>query len=392
MIQINKKSIKDYKKLIDKRVKYNKKKSLNVQEIDFQQMKYADSIISQEIGSGERITLNKMTFRNCRFNECTFEHITFSHCTFINCDFISCDFKNTHFVECSIIPGTYLPYINVIKEKQLEYYISLACYFDDTKFNYVTFERCSMTGAVFNRSSILQVNFDNSDMECTFFYSCAFSCRFINSKLDGATFLETDFFLVKFDEYDNSGFDRNTIFHCSDVRTEPKSDKSRRFYGHRSYTYLQISDIFQRSGLADLYGEYYYLAKKYEQKSLTKISAVSSLLTDILCGYGERPSHTFFFILGNILLFGLFYLFSGFAHDSDLINTSVVRSVWPNITEVLKLFCQSVFFSVTTFSTVGYGNYVPVGGISSTLAAIQMLMGVSLTALWTGCIFRKISR
>lgn len=39
-----------------------------------------------------------------------------------------------------------------------------------------------------------------------------------------------------------------------------------------------------------------------------------------------------------------------------------------------------------------YGNYVPLGAYSSLLAAVHMFMVVGLCALWTGCIFRKLSR
>ena len=61
----------------------------------------------------------------------------------------------------------------------------------------------------------------------------------------------------------------------------------------------------------------------------------------------------------------------------------------------IKVICdygKCLFFSITTFSTVGYGNYVPLGICSMFVSGLHMFVGVSLCALWTGCIFRKISR
>lgn len=112
----------------------------------------------------------------------------------------------------------------------------------------------------------------------------------------------------------------------------------------------------------------------------------------ILCGYGERPLFTMVSMIVSILVFALIYMFTGFSTGNQQIFLNTVIEAWPHLTQILKYYGHSVFFSVTTFSTVGYGNYVPVGEISSCLAAVQMIIGISLSALWTGCVFRKIAR
>lgn len=393
-LPINNKKIKEVKKLICQRADYSKKKSLKEQVLNIDQRHYHNCLFSAN--KIDNTVIHKTAFSECQFNNYEFYGVTFDECTFVSCDFISCSFLNCRFFKCTFIMGISLKDYKEISEQQYSF-IKYACCFGNTNFAASSFSHCNMKWTVFNQGTFLDVAFDNSNMIFNLFSECSLTCRFINSRLDGAVFLETKVLSIRLEEYDKYGFDRNTIFHCA----SPEFDCSRNglekinkhvLYKGRFSTYSQISKICLMLGLTDMYGEYYYLAKKCEQKTLSGIAGVSSLFSDALCGYGERPSHTFFFILGNILLFGLLYLFTGFAIDDTVINASVVGSVYSNVKELFCLFCHSVFFSVTTFSTVGYGNYVPVGVISSTLAAIQMLMGVSLTAMWTGCIFRKISR
>ena len=83
-------------------------------------------------------------------------------------------------------------------------------------------------------------------------------------------------------------------------------------------------------------------------------------------------------------------MFSGIDAAGEIIKYSFNGN-----TPVMVVVCdygKCLFFSVTTFSTVGYGNYVPLGTLSMIISGIHMIVGVSLCALWTGCIFRKISR
>ena len=94
----------------------------------------------------------------------------------------------------------------------------------------------------------------------------------------------------------------------------------------------------------------------------------------------------------SIVLWALVYLLAGFEIDHEVLCLSELIASNSPITEIIKAFGHSLFFSITTFSTVGYGNYVPAGAFSLIASGVQMLVGVSLTALWTGCIFRKITR
>jgi inward rectifier potassium channel len=56
------------------------------------------------------------------------------------------------------------------------------------------------------------------------------------------------------------------------------------------------------------------------------------------------------------------------------------------------LFLRAFFFSVDTFSTVGYGNIVPVSLAANVLVTLEMFAGLLFLAVATGLVFARFSR
>lgn len=55
-------------------------------------------------------------------------------------------------------------------------------------------------------------------------------------------------------------------------------------------------------------------------------------------------------------------------------------------------FWRAFFFSVETFSTIGYGNITPMGAAANVLVTLESLIGLLAVALATGMIFARFSR
>ncbi|MCA1592582.1 MAG: transporter [Acidobacteria bacterium] len=90
---------------------------------------------------------------------------------------------------------------------------------------------------------------------------------------------------------------------------------------------------------------------------------------------------TGFFVLVNVV-FAFAYVLCG---PGALVNT-VSQS--PPGGELLQAF----FFSVQTFSTIGYGNISPVGIAANVVVTAESLVGLLSVALATGLIFARFSR
>jgi inward rectifier potassium channel len=60
--------------------------------------------------------------------------------------------------------------------------------------------------------------------------------------------------------------------------------------------------------------------------------------------------------------------------------------------ELSSPFLRAFFFSIHTFSTIGYGNIIPVGLAANVVVAVESLFGLLGFALATGLLFARFSR
>ncbi len=88
-----------------------------------------------------------------------------------------------------------------------------------------------------------------------------------------------------------------------------------------------------------------------------------------------------FYIVVNFLFAGLFYFIG--AENLNGVNLN---------TPPLYVFAQCYFFSVQTFTTVGYGGIHPVGFMSSAVAGIEALGSLLTFAIITGLVYSKFSK
>ena len=87
-----------------------------------------------------------------------------------------------------------------------------------------------------------------------------------------------------------------------------------------------------------------------------------------------------FYILIN-LIFALIYTMIGLEHLEG-----IIARTWT------EKFGEAYFFSAQTFTTVGYGRISPKGFLTSTIAAIEALIGLLSFAIATGLFYGRFSK
>ncbi|MBE6039313.1 MAG: hypothetical protein E7218_09010 [Anaerofustis stercorihominis] len=342
-------------------------------------------------------------FEYCVFDNCIFENIIFRDCCFFGNAFDNVRFMNVVFEDCRF------SHLSLMETEETSEWIGSGNIFTSCAFwggfvNHTINESLTekdIENNLFDKCMFFSINIERCSLKNTVFDNCVtYDMKMKDCDLRGFGIKDIDRLEISFEDDRGTFVDESTVIDwdisVSRKEYESKTPSSSGFNHYddmcitKSKTLMRFSRLFGRCGLSAYEGEYFYRSKLTEQKGLHSWAKVKSFVSLALCGYGERPSYTLFTILGMIFLFGIMYMFTGISTGpatADMI-------MYPSHTGVsfISDMGKCLFFSITNFSTVGYGNYVPIGTASSILSAIQMLMGVGLCALWTGCIFRKMSR
>ena len=120
---------------------------------------------------------------------------------------------------------------------------------------------------------------------------------------------------------------------------------------------------------------------------LFSLQRIISKLVDLSCGYGEKPTRIILVSLFIILCFAGVFFFTGLLSDETVIVYASQASLSANI----DMYWQSLYFSVVTFTTLGYGDILPIG-ISRLFASIEALLGGFILALFVVVFVKKMTR
>lgn len=145
-------------------------------------------------------------------------------------------------------------------------------------------------------------------------------------------------------------------------------------------------------------GHYYYLERYYGGKTLKRENFNSigeyisnkcfDLLSKYTIGYGEKPFNIFIISFFIISIFAFIYMATGIQSVND-INTNI--SIKENSNFIIS-YIDAWYFSMATFSTVGYGDMVASTSLGKILASIEVFLGVTMAASWASVIIKRMSR
>lgn len=133
-------------------------------------------------------------------------------------------------------------------------------------------------------------------------------------------------------------------------------------------------------------------------------------LMDVTSAFGERPRRVIFTSAIVILLSALIYPVSfipgfggvtednprGIVHHSytlpEISQLTDLGSLLDVVVDTVDMFLSSIYFSIVTFTTLGYGDMQPIGWGTQLLASIEAFVGAFLVALFVFSLGKQVSR
>ncbi|KGJ87346.1 pentapeptide repeat-containing protein [Colwellia psychrerythraea] len=153
--------------------------------------------------------------------------------------------------------------------------------------------------------------------------------------------------------------------------------------------YRDLRKHAEHEGIFTLSG--YFIQKELTMRRLQLprycMKRTISKVVDIFCGYGEAPLRIIGLSIAIIFICAIIYTFTGLSYNGNIQSASSNLSTQENF----SFFLSSLYYSVVTFTTLGYGDFTPVG-VSRAIAAIEAFTGSFTIALFVVVFVKKMTR
>jgi hypothetical protein len=108
----------------------------------------------------------------------------------------------------------------------------------------------------------------------------------------------------------------------------------------------------------------------FKSSPLAPLANIIVMVRKRTIGFTGLMITVFFLMLHYICIFACFYMIFGIVECS---NHQAISSLW-----------EHVYFSVVTFTSLGYGNFVPANTAAEVIAAFEAIIGFSVFAFFIG--------
>lgn len=316
-----------------------------------------------------------------KFIKCRFSNIKFINCKFIGCYFEECELMGggVVFQDCIFLKQDKDDTPNLNKED------NFSCEFNHCNI-YAKFINCTLEFIIFNKCILKNTNFELSDMSNGIIYDSTLEMIIISdTNLSGTKIVSTYIEDLEFRDKYKTKLDEKTFIDKIKFRKRNRDE-----YEGIYTVYENIANKFNDNNLKNNFGEYYFLCRKVQRKTLKPMPKIASILSLLSCGYGERPMYAVYFSLFIIILFSILYLIFGMKVNEEIITYDSFNK-FHSIRQMLTDYNESLNLSVGMFAGVGLNEAQP-SPRSYMLSNIEMLIGILMMGIGVGALVKKIVR
>jgi len=245
--------------------------------------------------------------------------------------------------------------------------------------SYSNFYRANLRGAhLFNNkienASLMKANLQDANLHC---------CKLSNSNLLGIKLSNT-----RIDNIELHGKLQQEN-EAALAMKEKRKDDAADFFLQSEETYRTLRKGAEQQGLFEMAGNYTYkeLRMRHFQYPKHSQKRFMSAAVDLLCGYGEKPANVIRFSLAMIVVCAFLYFIFGISYQDEVLSVNFSKPLSDNISALLN----SIYFSVVTFTTLGYGDITPIG-FSRLIATFEAFTGSFSLALFVVVFVKRMTR
>ncbi|MCV6626906.1 MAG: ion channel [Cellvibrionaceae bacterium] len=223
----------------------------------------------------------------------------------------------------------------------------------------------------FSGSSLMKADLSGANLHCANLSNCnLLGTKFHDAKLEHVTW-------------------GDRVLQEQQAQASSDAHEQLDLYQQAEEIYRHLRKVFENQGLFESAGYFFEREMVVRRKQMPKYSLgrIISKTVDLFCGYGEQPLRVVAFSSIIILGFASLYFFSGINFGGQTVSFDPYGGWSKNGRALL----DSIYFSVVTFTTLGYGDITPLG-ISRLFAAIEALIGSFTLALFVVVFVKKMTR
>ncbi|MPQ43479.1 pentapeptide repeat-containing protein [Clostridium tarantellae] len=326
------------------------------------------------------ITIENKNIICSKFYKCNFNNLKFKNCKFIGCIFEDCNFEKggVIFEKCILIKEDSDEYPNLNRKdnwgctfKNCKMYVK----FISSNIGFAIFDNCFIYNSSFQISNMTSVVIINSELK---------NLNFEDISLFGAKIINTYIIDLEFTDKNQSKLDEQTF-----VDRIPLRYRNRNEYEGLYMVYETLANKFNNNSLKNNFGEYYFLCKNMQRKTLNFLPKTVSYLYLLSSGYGERPLYSILFSLFLILFFAILYLFLGLDVNDNLVQYTINSLMSTSFLDFINDFNEAFNLSVGMFAGIGLINCQPIPK-AYFASNIEMLVGVVMVGIGTSTLIRKL--
>ena len=268
------------------------------------------------------------------------------------------------------LSGVYLKYANMKNAKLVNVDMPGA---DLTRSD---FSGASMYGANLEGATLFKTNFEGANLK---------SANLCNCNLLGADFSNTKLNNVEW------GKDHKIINEqmAETALVEGDPEKAREKYKEAEDIYRALKISLKKQTLGDDVGKFFEREMISRRKQIPRFTLrrIIYKLAHLTTGYGEKIGNIFYTAIWVIIACALLYGIEGVSYDGFILGFfgDVVQ-----LGGMLNVIGNLFYFSVVVFSTVGFGDIVPIGPLGKSIMIFEGIIGGVIIAVLMIALYKQL--